>query len=134
MAEQQQQEDLTTVIEELEAKCRELPDNVMAHHHLALVYRKAGRIDDAINTIKKCIELDPHSAESHVNLGALYFEAGELDKAPGRKRSGFTNPARTGPVTCKHWHDLATEGGCPQSCKSLVRCRPLRPQTYHCMD
>ena len=31
-------EDLDKVISELEEKCEESPDNVVAHHHLGLVY------------------------------------------------------------------------------------------------
>ena len=74
-------EDLPKVIEELEKKCKENPENVMAVHHLGLVYMKAGRIDDAINAMKKAIELDELSVESRINLGAIYFGQGKLDEA-----------------------------------------------------
>ena len=45
---EQLKEDLPKVIAEMEKKCAEHPDNVMARHHLGLVYMKAGRIDEAI--------------------------------------------------------------------------------------
>jgi tetratricopeptide (TPR) repeat protein len=74
-------EDLPQVIEELEAKCKEHPNSVMAFHHLGLVYMKAGRIDEAITALKRAIEIDDLSSESMINLGAIYFGQGDLDKA-----------------------------------------------------
>ena len=68
-----QQEDLTKIIEELEQKCVELPDNIVAHHHLALVYRKAGRTADAMRSLEKCLEIDPHAVEALINIGAMHF-------------------------------------------------------------
>ena len=81
MAENATNKDLPKVIEELEKKCKELPDNVVAHHHLAVVYRMAGRDTDALKTLERCLEIDPHSHQALVNIGAIHFEAGDLDKA-----------------------------------------------------
>ena len=57
MTEVQQQEqkvaDLAVVIAELEKVVQEKPNNVMARHHLGLVYRKAGRVDEAIKQLEK---------------------------------------------------------------------------------
>ncbi len=72
---------LEQVIAEQEKIVAELPDNVMAHHHLGLIYRKADRFDDAVRELEKAVELDPQSLESLINLGALYFDRGEEDKA-----------------------------------------------------
>ena len=60
----------------------------MAHHHLGLVYRQAGRQDDAIRELKRAIEIDEHSAESLINLGAIYFELGRLDEAIATLKEG----------------------------------------------
>ena len=81
MSENSQKEDLDKVIAEMEQKCAEKPGSVMAHHHLGLVYRKAGRFDEAVAALEKAIELDPFSVESLVNLGSLYFDRGNIDKA-----------------------------------------------------
>ena len=81
MSEKNLTEDLSKVIEELEKKCRELPENIMAHHNLAMVYRKAGRNEDAIRELERCLEIDPNSVEAMVNLGALFFEQGMIDQA-----------------------------------------------------
>ena len=74
-------EDLPTVIAEMEKKCKNNPDNVVAFHHLGLVYMKAGRIDEAIEALERCIELDDQANQPMINLGAIYFGMGNLDKA-----------------------------------------------------
>ncbi len=74
-------EDLPTVIAEMEKKCKQAPDNVVAFHHLGLVYMKAGRIDDAIEALEKCIEIDDQANQPMINLGAIYFGQGNLEKA-----------------------------------------------------
>jgi tetratricopeptide (TPR) repeat protein len=81
MAKNSKQEDLTKVITEMEQKCSDKPGSVMAHHNLGLVYRKAGRLAEAVAALEKAIELDPFSVESLINLGALYFDMGDVDKA-----------------------------------------------------
>ena len=57
MAEAQKTTDLATVINELEKVVQEKPSNVMARHHLGLIYRQAGRIDEAIAQLEKAIEV-----------------------------------------------------------------------------
>ncbi|MCI5191243.1 MAG: hypothetical protein D3905_15955, partial [Candidatus Electrothrix sp. AS4_5] len=48
ISEEQTQVSIDTVINELEKICKENPDNIIAHHKLGLIYRQAGRTDDAI--------------------------------------------------------------------------------------
>ncbi len=74
-------EDLPTVIAEMEKKCKQSPDNVVAFHHLGLVYMKAGRIEDAIKCLERSIEIDDQANQPMINLGAIYFGQGNLDKA-----------------------------------------------------
>jgi len=81
MAEAQKQADISAVISDLEKVVQEKPDNVMARHHLGLVYRKAGRVDEAITQLEKAIELDNQSMESMINLGAIFFDRGDTDRA-----------------------------------------------------
>ncbi len=74
-------EDLPTVIAEMEKKCKQAPDNVVAFHHLGLVYMKAGRTEDAIKCLERSIEIDEQANQPMINLGAIYFGMGDLDKA-----------------------------------------------------
>jgi tetratricopeptide (TPR) repeat protein len=50
---EQLKEDLPAVIAEFEKTVAEFPENVMAQHHLGLVYMKAGRIEEAIACLEK---------------------------------------------------------------------------------
>lgn len=74
-------EDLPRVIAEMEKKCKQAPDNVVAFHHLGLVYMKAGRIEEAIKALERSIEIDDQANQPMINLGAIYFGQGDLDKA-----------------------------------------------------
>lgn len=74
-------EDLPIVIAEMEKKCKQTPDNVVAFHHLGLVYMKAGRIDEAIECLEKCLVIDDQANQPMINLGAIYFGQGNLDRA-----------------------------------------------------
>ncbi len=74
-------EDLPTVIAEMEKKCKNNPDNVVAFHHLGLVYMKAGRTEDAIRSLERCLEIDEQANQPMINLGAIYFGMGNLEKA-----------------------------------------------------
>ncbi len=74
-------EDLPTVIAEMEKKCKQNPDNVVTQHHLGLVYMKAGRIDEAIACLEHCIVIDEQANQPMINLGAIYFGQGNLEKA-----------------------------------------------------
>jgi tetratricopeptide (TPR) repeat protein len=49
--------------------------------------------DDARDAYRRALELDPHHAEAHVNLGRLLHEAGRLEDALGHYRMALqTNP------------------------------------------
>ncbi|MCK5071411.1 MAG: tetratricopeptide repeat protein, partial [Desulfocapsa sp.] len=74
-------EDLPTVIAEMEKKCKQNPDNVVTWHHLGLVYMKSGDINKAIECLEKCIVLDEQANQPMINLGAIYFGQGNLEKA-----------------------------------------------------
>ncbi|HHL33074.1 MAG TPA: tetratricopeptide repeat protein [Desulfobulbaceae bacterium] len=80
MSDKEEQVDLKTVIADLEKICAEKPENVIAHHQLGLVYRQVGLIDKAIAALERALELDDHSVESMINLGAILFDQGDIDQ------------------------------------------------------
>ncbi len=57
MSENAQQADIKTVVKDLEDVVEKNPKNVMAHHQLGLVYRKVGRVEDAIRELERALEL-----------------------------------------------------------------------------
>ena len=53
MTEAQKPADIAAVISELEKIVEGKPNNVMARHHLGLIYRQTGRIDEAVQQLEK---------------------------------------------------------------------------------
>lgn len=60
----------------------EEPDNLDAHFHLGVAYRKENRFDEAEQAFRRVLQLDSLHVESHLQLGHLYLE----DK-PNRQRA-----------------------------------------------
>ncbi len=74
--------DIPTTITELENSERIDPYSAAIHQQLALAYSMDPiRVSDSINELEKAIELDPDWALNYANLGALYMQKGDLQKA-----------------------------------------------------
>jgi len=57
------------------------PSNAVAHAHFAWYYQVHGDFENAIFHAKKAVTLDPLYLEYNAWLGAIYYWAGEYDKA-----------------------------------------------------
>lgn len=58
------------------------PDNAVAHFNLALLYKRAGRHDDAVGSYRRAIDLGIDDVqEVYSNLGVLYSEMRQPDRA-----------------------------------------------------
>lgn len=57
----------------LKLALEEDPDDQALHFALGVVYDNLGRVDDAAESYKRAIELDPNYFDALYNLGALYF-------------------------------------------------------------
>ncbi|CAK1551505.1 unnamed protein product [Leptosia nina] len=58
-------------------------DHVNAHYNLAKLYRKKNRIADALKMLERCISLEPHFVQAHLELFSIVPERekrGVLDK------------------------------------------------------
>ena len=47
-----------------------------------MALEESGSYQEAINYYRKALELEPKSAEAHLNLGRALAAAGNLDEAP----------------------------------------------------
>ncbi len=70
--------DMLTFYEDVVAKSPNLPT---PHYDLGVVYKKLGRIDDAIEQYRIAISLKPDYYEAHNNLGNAYLEKGMVQEA-----------------------------------------------------
>jgi len=60
---------------------RQEPENVVALTNLGLVYRNAGRLDDAALTLERAQRLKPDGVEIALLLGEVYEKKGDLNRA-----------------------------------------------------
>ncbi|MFQ5591835.1 MAG: tetratricopeptide repeat protein [Phycisphaerae bacterium] len=58
-----------------------MPENVKARVNLGIVYNILGRTQEAITTYQEALKYDARSATAALNLAALYFTTGDLNRA-----------------------------------------------------
>ncbi len=67
------------------AACKKLlkrdADNIIAHFHLALIYRHKNRPRKSLQHALRVRKLNLHEGNIHLNLGAIYSDLGKMDKA-----------------------------------------------------
>lgn len=51
------------------------------HNNLAVAYSHLGRLDEAINALKKSLDLQPYCPEGHNNLAAFYIQKKQFEQA-----------------------------------------------------
>jgi len=60
---------------------KEFPEHQFAWKILAAVLKQTGRINESLNIIKKCIQLNPQDSTNHNNLGVVLQELNRVDEA-----------------------------------------------------
>jgi len=80
---------LPDAIQKLEALLQKDPAFEDAYEALAILYSKADRLDDAIETAKKWVRLNPQAQMAYTNLSRFYVQKGmiaEAEHAQGEAR------------------------------------------------
>jgi Flp pilus assembly protein TadD len=57
------------------------PNKARPHNNVGVIYRKQGRLDDAIKEYLIALKIAPDYADAHNNLGAAYGQQGRFDEA-----------------------------------------------------
>ncbi len=65
------------------------PGYAKPHFNLALLYDKAGRMEEAAREYEMTMKLDPGSIQTYNNLGYVYEKLGEMEKAEKTYNSGI---------------------------------------------
>ena len=60
---------------------KENPLNSEINHFLGITYQLQNKIDEAVLSYKKTIEIDPKFAEAHKNLGNMFYRLGKINEA-----------------------------------------------------
>ncbi len=66
---------------EYQTLARRYPDNAGLYHQIGLMQLRLGRKDEALEALKKSIELDPGKSDPHYLLANLYREMGDAAAA-----------------------------------------------------
>ena len=77
-------QDFTEALSEIETILRVNPKDVQCHRLAAEVYRRLGRLDDAVQHLERAATLDPADRESHTLLGLLRAEGSVGDSGVAR--------------------------------------------------
>ena len=65
------------------------PSVTLYYRNLANALKDGGQPDKAIDTLRKCLRIQPRDAEAHFQLGTILSTAGQADEGPGElPRSG----------------------------------------------
>lgn len=76
-------------LEKLLEMQKENPNDLFFEYAIALEYKAIGRIDDAINQFEKSISLDENHIASYYQLGIIFEQKAETEKALKYLTRGF---------------------------------------------
>ncbi len=65
------------------------PRHVLARYNLALVLKRADRLNEAVDELKRALAIEPR-ADAHYLLGVIAWQQGDLDRAADALRSAVT--------------------------------------------
>lgn len=83
-------------IEELEKLVQQFPDKPFPRYGLAMEYKKASRLEDAVPHFREAMKLDPNYVAAWFQCGIAYQEAGKLDDARRTYEEGIAVAQRVG--------------------------------------
>ena len=99
----------------------------LARFKLGLYLHRTGRVDEAIASYQRVIQIEPDNLQAHVNLGNALDAAGRLDKAVGE----FRTAVRINPRSYMPHYNLGFELSClgqrDEAIKELREALRLKP-------
>jgi tetratricopeptide (TPR) repeat protein len=75
------QQDYEGAIEAFSRRIALVPNDAMAHHELAEMYFRVGRLDDALAEHTVALMIDPRRADSHVGVAQVHLREGRFAEA-----------------------------------------------------
>lgn len=82
----QSEQDYEAAIQTFRKALELAPGHALARYNLALVLRRADRLDEALQELQRSIASDPR-AEAYYTMGVIYWHQGKLDRALEALRS-----------------------------------------------
>jgi tetratricopeptide (TPR) repeat protein len=105
------------------------PQHALAHYNLGLVLKRADRLQEAVDELRRAIDVAPQ-AEAHYTLGVLYWHQADLERAAGSLREAI----KANPEYADAHHTLGAvllmQGESKAAITSLRRALELRPDLW----
>ncbi len=83
-------------IDELETLTRQFPDKAFPRYGLAMEYKKAGRIDEAVREFREAMRLDADYVAAWFQCGLALESAGRIEEARAVLTEGLAVAQRVG--------------------------------------
>ncbi|MFN2455954.1 MAG: tetratricopeptide repeat protein [Pyrinomonadaceae bacterium] len=83
-------------IEVFETMARDQPDDALIHYGLATEYTKLERWNDAVESLRNVIRINPDYTAAYQMLGTALANAGHTDEARRAWTNGVASATRTG--------------------------------------
>jgi tetratricopeptide (TPR) repeat protein len=102
------------------------PRHTLARYNLALVLKRADRLPEAVDALKRAIDIEPRP-EALYTLGVIYWQQGDSDRAAGALRAAIALDARYAEAHDTLGAVLAARGEWKAAADALRRAIALRP-------
>ena len=89
----QSEQDVEEAIQTFGRALELAPRHVLARYNLALVLKRADRPREALEELKRTIEIEPR-AEAHYTMGVIYWQQGDLERAEASLRAAIATDNR----------------------------------------
>lgn len=132
----QSEQNVTDAIASFRRVLEIAPRHTLARYNLALVFRRADRLPEAIDELERALAIEPR-AEVHYTLGVIYWHQGDLDRAARALRAAVAAKAdyadaydTLGAVlkSTRDWKGAAT------SLRRAIALRPDRPAAHYTLS
>ena len=129
----QSEQDVAAAIESFRRVLQLAPGHALARYNLALVLRRADRLQEALDALDRVLAIEPR-AEAHYTIGVIYLHQGELDRAASALGAAIAAEPRyadahytLGSVlkAKRQWNDAAA------SLRRAIDLRPDQPAAHY---
>ena len=111
-----------------ESRVRANPGDASAHNYLATKYLQAGRVDPAIDALRRAIQIAPDDAEAHSNLGSVLQAQGNLAEASAHMRTAVKVRPNDDRVRFNYANFLQASGRVDEAIAHLRRVIEISPR------
>jgi protein O-GlcNAc transferase len=102
------------------------PRHVLARYNLALVLRRADRLPEAIDQLRRALDVEARP-EIHYSLGVIYWHQGDLDRAEEALRAAIASQGDHADAHVALGSVLGARGDWTGAVRSLRKATELRP-------